>query len=483
MAGLTINGLEILRLPEIIEQHNIDAQTIFSDQVNPGDEVETHANSTLGRMIGLISPSEATIWEQLQQVNDSFNPNTATGIALDNIVSLSGIQRRTAAPSRAQVVIEGSIGTLLNSGVTISSSITGRLYSLVTPVQLIPDAASGIGFIINVAAANSVYTIRYSVDGIQWIDITVNSGAADTKTAIAKLLRDKVVSQAGDSFKTYVEGQTNFVVQKDPFQVLKFEVTPNITINKVQKLCVASDMQVGPYEQPAFSLDTIAVPIPGWDKVSNPVKATVGNFRETDEDLRERFRNSKFFQAANIIESLVDGLRNVTGVTDVMIYENDTDATNELGVPPHSFLTLVLGGINTEVAESIWENKPTGIPSVGTTTVQITDSQGLQHPISFKRPTQKFVKVVVNISNVDGLPGNAETTIRQNILDYARPGYLIGDDVIYSRFYTPVNAVGGHTVNSLTIGFTGGAQGTTNLPIGFDEVAVFLPENILVNIT
>ena len=135
MAGLTINGLEILRLPEIIEQHNIDAQTIFSDQVNPGDEVETHANSTLGRMIGLISPSEATIWEQLQQVNDSFNPNTATGIALDNIVSLSGIQRRTAAPSRAQVVIEGSIGTLLNSGVTISSSITGRLYSLVTPVQ------------------------------------------------------------------------------------------------------------------------------------------------------------------------------------------------------------------------------------------------------------------------------------------------------------------------------------------------------------
>ena len=77
--------------------------------------------------------------------------------------------------------------------------------------------------------------------------------------------------------------------------------------------------------------------------MSNPVKATVGNFRETDEDLRERFRNSKFFQAANIIESLIDGLRNVTGVTDVMIYENDTDATNELGVPPHSFLTLVLG--------------------------------------------------------------------------------------------------------------------------------------------
>lgn len=483
MAGLTIDGLEILRLPEIIEQHNTDAQTIFSDQVNPGDEVETHPNSALGRMIGLVSPSEATLWEQLQQINDSFNPNTATGIALDNIVSLSGIHRRPAAPSRAQVAIEGSINTLLSSGVNISSSVTGRLYGLLTPVSLNPDMAAGIGFIINVAAPNVDYTIRYSTDKVQWIDITINSGAATTKAQIATLLRDKIDLQAGTTFKTYVEGQTSFMVQRDPFQALNFEVTPNITINKIQKLGVAEDKVVGPFEQPAFSLDTIVVPIPGWDKVSNPVKASIGNYRETDEELRERFRNSKFFQAANIIEALLDGLRNVQDVTDVMIYENDTDAVNSLGVPPHSFLTLVLGGINTEVAESIWQNKPTGIPSVGTTTVQITDSQGLQHPISFKRPTQKFVQVTVDVSNIDGLPGDAETTIRQNILDYAKPGYLIGDDVIYSRFYTPVNAVGGHTVNSLTIGFVGEAQGMTNLPIAFDEVASFLPENIFVTIT
>src|SRR5574338_661055 len=56
-------------------------------------EVDVSDNSALGRMIGVVSPAQADLWEAMQQVYNSFNPNVATGIALDNIVALSGITR------------------------------------------------------------------------------------------------------------------------------------------------------------------------------------------------------------------------------------------------------------------------------------------------------------------------------------------------------------------------------------------------------
>ncbi|MNY74768.1 hypothetical protein D3C86_2138740 [compost metagenome] len=64
----------------------------------------------------------------------------------------------------------------------------------------------------------------------------------------------------------------------------------------------------------------------------------------------------------------------------------------------------------------------------------------------------------------------------------ALEAYLVGDDVIYSRFYTPVNQVPGHAVNSLTIGTAPSPVGTSNIVIDFDEVATFDLDNIIVTV-
>ncbi|MCL5460282.1 hypothetical protein M3M33_16715, partial [Loigolactobacillus coryniformis] len=79
------------------------------------------------------------------------------------------------------------------------------------------------------------------------------------------------------------------------------------------------------------------------------------------------------------LESLVDALRNVEDVADVVVYENDTDTTDGLGLPPHSFMPIVLGGLPTTIGQAIWQNKPTGIRSFGDTTVVVADSQGIGH--------------------------------------------------------------------------------------------------------
>ncbi len=483
MAGISREGLEIKNLEDVLTDNRTRAANLFADQVPAGDVVDTGDNSTLGRLIGVVSPAEASMWEAIQQVYNSFNPATAIGVSLDNIIALSGISRLVSQPTRAQVVLEGTTNIVISSPLGKAySSTTQRVFSILNPVLMSPTGASGVGITTASVTNNTAYRFSYSVDGITFIDTTYTSDATATQAEILAGLKTNIDNTLGGLFTTYYQDGRLFITRTDPFQIADFEVSVNLRIEKVRKLGVVVDDVVGEFPQQAMAIDTISVPISGWDSILNPVAATTGRLVETDAELRERFRNSKFFQSQNILEALLDALRNVDGVTDVVVYENDTDAVDVNGVPPHSFLPIVLGGLPSDIGNSIWENKPTGIRSNGNTTVQVADSQGFLHNISYKRPTEVPIYIKASISNVDGVAGDAVALIRQNIEDYGKENYFIGDDVIYSRFYTPINAVPGHMVNSLFIGTSPNPTGTANIPVAFDAVAVFLPANIQVTL-
>ena len=483
MAGLSNTGLEIRRLPEILAENKLRAQDIFSDQVETGDVVDVSDNSALGRMIGIVAPAEADIWEALQQIFDSFNPNTATGFALDNMVALSGISRLVSASTSAQVLLQGVVGTFLTAAAKVSSSTTQRLFSILTPIALSPMGASGVSVGVVVVLDNTDYTVSYSTDGgVNFVNVTVDSGVGATEASILAALKAQFDALVGGVFTTVVVGPLVQTDRLDPFQITDFTTTENLSILKVSKLGVVVGDTVGGLGQAPASINTIAIPVNGWERVTNPLAATPGRFEETDEELRLRFRNSKFVQAANIIEALVDALNNVAGVTDVIVYENDTDVTDLLGVPAHSFMPIVLGGLNTTIAEAIWENKPTGILSFGNTTVNVLDSQGLAHGISFRRPTEIPIYIEIEVTDIGGMPGDVGAQIKQKIINDVLERYLVGDDIIYSRFYTPVNQVPGHAVNSLTVGTAPSPVGMSNIIIDFDEVATFDLDNITVTI-
>lgn len=484
MAGLSVTGLEIKTIDDVLNDSRTRAADIFADLVPAGDVVDVSDNSALGRMIGVMAPSEASLWEALQQIYNSFNPNTAIGVSLDNIVALSGINRLVAAPTRAQVLLEGDINTVISSPLGKAySSTTQRVFSILNPVVLSPQNASGVGIVVVVVADSTDYTFSYSTDGVNFIDATITSGIGATSASILAQIKTEVENLFGGVFTTYYQDGRLFVSRTDPFQIATFQVSVNLRIEKVIKLGIAEDDVVGPFEQPSMSIDTISIPIAGWDSIINPVAATTGRLQETDPELRERFRNSKFVQSTNILEALIDALRNVEGVTDVIIYENDTETTSLEGVPQKSFMPIVLGGLPTDIGNAIWQNKPTGIRSFGDTTVQIVDSQGFVHNISYKRPTEVPIYISVDISSLGDLAGDATAQIRQNLIDFGENNLFISDDVVYSRLYTPINAVPGHMVNSLYIGTSPTPTGTANIVIDFDEVATFLPANINVVIS
>lgn len=478
MAGITDSGLVIKRLIEIYADKQAKAVELFQDLVEPGDIVDTSSSSVIGRLIALDSPSEADLWEAIQQVYSAFDPNSATGIALDNLVALAGITRREQTFTTSSILVAGDTNTLIPSGSTVSSSTTGSNFLVTSAIALSPTLASGVTVSILTVTNNTVYSISYSNN----TSTNTISYTSDSTATLAEILSGllSVVSTAHPSLSASIVGNQFVINRQDVFQTVSFVTSNNVGIVKVSTIGEVISEESGPLSQQVNTIDTIETPVLGWDSVTNPTIAISGQSRETDQELRLRFRNAKYERATNSLDSIYSALINLQNVSEVIIYENDTNSTDANGVPGHSFLPIVVGGLSTDIANAIWENKPVGILSYGNTSVSINDLQGFPHTVSFSRPTPIVIYITMNITPDNTFPANGEAAIRTALVEYFNTEFGIGDDIIYSRLYTPINSVRGHQVESLFIGTSPNPTGTSNIVIPFNAVASLNSVNIII---
>jgi Uncharacterized homolog of phage Mu protein gp47 len=77
-------------------------------------------------------------------------------------------------------------------------------------------------------------------------------------------------------------------------------------------------------------------------------------------------------------------------------------------------------------------------------------------------------------------PGDGAEQVKQQIISYASNNIGVGDDVIWSRLFTPINNVPGHQIDSMFIGTSPAPTGTSNIVIDFNQLASFESINISV---
>ncbi len=477
MAGLSDQGFTIKRLPELLQDGRDEGTELFQDQVSPGDVVDVSTDSIIGRLIALKTPAEVDLWEAAQQVYSAFDANAATGISLDNMVMLSGIPARFENTySTAQVLLSGDISTTIPVNSYISSQATGKRFYTLSDTVLDTNSVSGFTVGVVNVQASTLYTVTYTRQGVSRV-ISYTSSATPSAIEIINGLFAAITS-AFTEIDAQVVGETVVFDLTDVFAPVDVNVSSNLATFKIVKLADVRAEEYGPIEQPFNTITTIVTTRLGWDGVYNPIAASPGRIRETDEELRLRFRNTKFERATGTVESIYSALFNLVGVEQVYIEENDTNITNANGVPGHSFLVLVEGGVSVEIAKAIWENRPGGILSVGNTTIQITDKFGYTRNISFSRPTNQSIYVQLSLTTDQNFPESGEDKIREAIINYL-DSLTIGQDVIYSRLYTPINSIPGHQVNSLLIGTDENNLSASNIVIPFDTVAQGIAENIV----
>jgi uncharacterized phage protein gp47/JayE len=477
MAGLSNTGFTTKRLPEVVTEDKARAVVAFQDQVEPGDTVNTDDSSVIGRLVAIASVPEADLWEAAQQVYSAFDANSATGISLDNMILLSGIPARFENTyTTAQVLLSGDTGTLIAAGNTVSSPTTSEQFSLLNDVLLSADNTSGVTVTSVIVADSTTYTISFTRQAATQI-ISYTSPVGATKALILAGLKASIDSTYPEIITSYTANNDLKLVLADIFLQTSFTTSTNLGIVKVDKLGDVVATTAGPLSQPIGTITQIQTSRLGWDSVTNPLAAVSGRLRETDEELRIRFRNTKFERAGNIVEAVYSALFSLDDVQQVYIDDNNTDVTNANGTPGHSFLVLVDGGTSVEIARAIWDNRGAGVASVGNTTVTITDKFGYTREIKFSRPTPVNIYIQLELTTDQNFPEDGYDQIREAIINYV-DGLSIGQDILYSRLYTPVNSIAGHQVDSMLIGTTNPPTAVANIIIPFDGVGQVLPENI-----
>lgn len=247
----------------------------------------------------------------------------------------------------------------------------------------------------------------------------------------------------------------------------------------------ATATSTGPLEAVAGTISNIDTIVTGWDSVTNPQDGVIGTNRETDVELRSR-RSRSVARPSNTQEgSILSEVLAVNGVEEAFVYSNESDTVDPItGTPPKEFQVVVLGGDDNEIAEAIAFKKPLCVPSFGTITIPVTDSQGFSLDINFTRPSQIDIYVAVELTKFSSYPSDGDNSIKQNIVDYSKgdlidlKGFGVNDNVINSELYTPVNLVSGHSISRILIGTSPNPSSEDNLTIGFDEISNFNLTNI-----
>ncbi|WP_434524382.1 baseplate J/gp47 family protein [Photorhabdus asymbiotica] len=230
------------------------------------------------------------------------------------------------------------------------------------------------------------------------------------------------------------------------------------------------------------TINQIATPTLGWQTVTNPVAATLGRGVETDAELRIRQVVSVALPSKTIMDGLIGAIADLHGVSRYLGYDNDTDETDENGIPAHSIAIVIDGGDSKEIAQTILIKKTPGIPTFGTTSEIVTDNSGNKKTINFYRPTLVPIYIEIQIKPFIGYTSDIGNNMRTEVSDYINSLY-IGDGIYVTRLFVPANLCnknGSQTyeILSVVVGKSASTLGAANIDIAFNEAPTCSPENI-----
>lgn len=246
----------------------------------------------------------------------------------------------------------------------------------------------------------------------------------------------------------------------------------------------AEAVEYGPTVAPAGSLTVLETPVAGITGVTNPLDAVVGANAETDDALRRRREDEVNAGGAASSTAIRAAVLDVDGVTACTIFENDADATDADGVPPHAVEVMVSGGADAAIAAAIFASKSAGITTHGGVSTLVTDAEGGVRTIKHSRPAALDTWLTYSVTvNAKAWPSDGVAQLQAAAV--AAGGLLAsGQDVIRSAFLGAAFQVPGVVdVTALTLGFAASPVGTANLAVTTRQRAVFDTSRIVVNVT
>ena len=263
-----------------------------------------------------------------------------------------------------------------------------------------------------------------------------------------------------------------------------FSCNEEVTIGESGKIDLLFTAQnVGAIICPPNTLTIIPTPLQGLKTVTNSSQPiSLGRLLESDAELRIRRAKSGPIIGQNVNLSLQAKLLDIIGVSTAQVIENCSLEVSPEGIPPKSFESIIEGGDDNEIANTIWQNKPSGISTYGNVCIQVQISTGQLQSIYFSRPIDVPIKVSIFYSiNPDELfPQNGEDLIRSSIVQYGN-ALGINKDVIDQRFFGSIFSSCPGILNlNIQVARKSDGKFSSEVAIGKTEYSSFDPNDIVV---
>jgi uncharacterized phage protein gp47/JayE len=223
----------------------------------------------------------------------------------------------------------------------------------------------------------------------------------------------------------------------------------------------ATAQNVGAVYADAGTITTLYTPTIGWQTVTNALAATPGAAVESDAALRIRQTLSTSLPAQTVFDATIGAVANVTGVTKVKGYENQTGLTDSISMPAHSINITAVGGSQTDICNAIVAQKTPGTNTVGKAGPFLCyDAKGMPLNIYYSVAVSAEIQVDVYVTPLQGWSTNYVSQIQQSVAAYIN-ALPIGSSLLYSALFVPASligtpAFGTFSVTDIQMGLNGG---------------------------
>lgn len=235
------------------------------------------------------------------------------------------------------------------------------------------------------------------------------------------------------------------------------------------------------------AITTISTPVYGWQSVVNTSAATPGASVETDAALRVRQAASTSLPSLSVLSGIVAAVNSISGVAQVVPYENDTNATDANGLPPKSISLVVNGGDINLIASAIATKKTPGSGTYGTTAATVTDpATGLISTVRFFRPSVVPIAVSITLHALSGYTTSVAAEIQAAVAAYIN-GLAIGKPVMVTRLYVPAQLNGAadaltFEIVTLLASAKPGTPGPSDIAIAFNQMATCQASDVTITV-
>lgn len=452
--GVTDQGFVAKRLADIkVEVENAIKATF-------GTGVNFDPRGPFGQLVGIFSEREALIWELVEEVYNSYWPETASGASLDNALSLVGLERRAATQSKVDLKFFAQAGTVIPANTEVSRSDDSTIvFETIEEITVL--AGTGSDEVQNLSFGSTPdagsFSIEFDLQVTSPILFSDNAAAVQSSLEALSNIGAGNVSVAGDfasGFDITFQGalaETPVVLisidsnsltdSGSPVTITESVTTegefPNGTVE-------ALSVDTGPIPAPSGTLDTLdSGPIAGFESVTNPLDAELGTNIETDAEAKARRIEAIANPGNATLQAIRARLLEVSDVVAVNMFENIDLVEDLRGRPGKSYEAVVQGGDDEDIAQVLFDTKPAGIEQFGSVTFDVTDSQGVIRTQRFSRPDLIDIYLEVDLTVDGSFPTDGLSQAEQALLDFGNALNISDDVIIYPRLVCSLDEIPG----------------------------------------